>query len=54
MTPTGEPQIDPVSVAIAAIGALIGAELARYVAPYLVIMAASLTGSGFALMRRPN
>lgn len=51
MTPT--PQIDPVSVAVALIGTLIGAELAKYVGPYLVIGAAGLTGSGLALMRRP-
>lgn len=52
MTPT-EAQIDPVSVAIAIAGSIIGAELATYVGPYVVIAAGGVVGASFALTRRP-
>jgi hypothetical protein len=47
-------EIDPVSVAVALMGTAIGAELARYVGPYLVIAAAGFACSGFAVMRRES
>lgn len=51
MTPTPDPQIDPVSVFVALLGVIVSAELAKYIAPYIVIGAAGLVGSAFALSR---
>jgi len=46
-----EPQIDPVSVAVAIVTALVGGVLAPYVGPYIIIAIAGAAGSGFALGR---
>lgn len=51
MTPPNDPQIDPVSVFVALLGVIVSAELAKYIAPYIVIGAAGLVGSAFALSR---
>lgn len=52
MTPPDNLQLDIVTVAVVAISALAGGEVARYAGPYTVIIAAALTGSVIALMRR--
>lgn len=55
MTPQAEQiQLDVVTVAVVAIGAMAGGEVARYAGPYLVIIVAALVGSVGALMRRPE
>ena len=55
MTPPPEQvQLDVVTVAVVAIGALAGGEVARYAGPYLVIVISALVGSVGALMRRPE
>lgn len=54
MTPPDNTQLDIVTVAVVAISALAGGEVARYAGPYTVIIAAALTGSVIALMRRPE
>lgn len=52
--PTEQVQLDVVTVAVVAIGALAGGEVARYAGPYLVIIIAALVGAVGALMRRPE
>jgi len=49
--PTEQVQLDVVTVAVVAIGALAGGEVARYAGPYLVIIIAALVGAVGALMR---
>ena len=52
--PTEQVQLDVVTVAVVAIGALAGGEVARYAGPYLVIIIAALVGAVGAEMRRPG
>jgi len=53
MTPPAEQiQLDVVTVAVVAIGALAGDEVARYAGPYAVIIASALVGAVGAEMRR--
>ena len=52
--PTEQVQLDVVTVAVVAIGAMAGGEVARYAGPYLVIIVAALVGAVGALMRRPE
>lgn len=55
MTPQAEQiQLDVVTVAVVAIGAMAGGEVARYAGPYLVIIVAALVGAVGAEMRRPG
>ncbi len=55
MTPPGDQvQLDVVTVAVVAIAALAGGEVARYAGPYLVIIMAALVGAVGAEMRRPS
>lgn len=55
MTPNAEQiQLDVVTVAVVAIAAMAGGEVARYAGPYLVIIVAALVGAVGALMRRPE
>ena len=52
--PTEQIQLDVVTVAVVAIAALAGGEVARYAGPYLVIIMAALVGAVGAEMRRPS
>lgn len=52
--PPPDPHLDAVSVAVVAITALAGGEVARYAGPYIVILAAALVGSVASIMRRPD
>lgn len=52
--PTEQVQLDVVTVAVVAIGAMAGGEVARYAGPYLVIIVAALVGAVGAEMRRPG
>lgn len=52
--PTDQVQLDVVTVAVVAIAALAGGEVARYAGPYLVIIMAALVGAVGAEMRRPS
>lgn len=54
MTPTPDPQLDAVTVAVVLIGAIAGGEVARYAGPYLVIAAGGVVGSVAAVMRHPE
>lgn len=54
MTPPPDPQLDAVSVAVVALTAVAGGEIARYAGPYIVILAAALVGSVASIMRRPD
>lgn len=54
MTPPPDPQLDAVSVAVVAMTALAGGEVARYAGPYVVILAAALVGAVASIMRRPD
>lgn len=54
MTPPPDPQLDAVSVAVVAMTAVAGGEVARYAGPYVVILAAAVVGSVMSIMRRPD
>lgn len=54
MTPPPDPQLDAVSVAVVAMTALAGGEVARYAGPYVVILAAAVVGAVASIMRRPD
>ncbi len=44
-------KLDPVAVAVAIVGSLLGPELAEFIGPYAVIFIASSTGAAWALGR---
>ena len=46
--------LDAVNVAVVVITAFAGGEVARYLGPYLVILAAAMVGAVLHLMRRPE
>lgn len=50
--PTEQIQLDVVTVAVVAIAAVAGGEVARYAGPYLVIIISALVGAVGAEMRR--
>lgn len=50
--PPEQVQLDIVTVAVVAVTAVAGGEIARYAGPYMVIVAAALTGGVIALMRK--
>ena len=47
-----DPPLDAVHVAVVVVAAIGGGEIAPYVGPYLVILAAAVVGAVFSLMRR--
>lgn len=52
--PTEQIQLDVVTVAVVAITAVAGGEVAQYAGPYAVIIIAALVGAVGAEMRRPG